>query len=135
MKKYLLLLICATALFSSCKKETFVQDTPNRTILVDLKPADWKLSSDNHSYYQNISLPENDQYLNQSGQVIVAMAFEDENQYEALPMVYEGFAYGFYYKPGVLTVTVDDVYGTDKITPPNAIVTAKITLLDGQIIN
>jgi len=133
MKKYLLLLLCVTAIgLSSCKKETIAPVT-NRTILVDIFKGDWKLTSDGRSYFKTISVPENDAYFNKSGHIVVAMSFENPNIFEGLPQVYKNIAYTFDAGVGYVNVYFSDPSGAT-IGAPTFDSTVKITLIDAQLI-
>ena len=47
MKKLILLLLCTATLgLASCKKDTIVQETPNRTYNFTIQPNQWVLSQD-----------------------------------------------------------------------------------------
>lgn len=138
MKKALLLFFCAaTVMLSSCKKEVISPETTNLTILSDIFPNDWTLSADGLSYFTRISVPENDDFYNQNGSVVVAMSFENLNVYEALPQTYKGFSYRFTYEPGYVTIYLNDPYGQPLVAGdrPTFESTAKIALLDGQLID
>ena len=138
MKKALLLFFCAaTVMLSSCKKEVISPETTNLTILSDIFPNDWKLTPDRLSYVVEISVPENDEFYNQNGSVVVAMSFENLNVYEALPQTYKGFSYRFTYEPGKVKIYLSDPYGQVLVADdePTFESTAKISLLDGQLID
>lgn len=58
MKKFILLLICTATLgLVSCKKDTIVQETPNRTYNYTIQPDQWVLSTDglNLTYEKSLS--------------------------------------------------------------------------------
>ena len=51
MKKLILLLLCTATLgLASCKKDTIVQETPNRTYNFTIQPNQWVLSQDGETY-------------------------------------------------------------------------------------
>lgn len=135
MKKYLLLLLCTAAIgLSSCKKDTLVTEPLNRTILFDIRPNDWVLSGNGLGYYKDVSVPENNVNFNKSGHVVVSMSFEAADVFEGLPQVYQGVTYRYSAEPGFVTLYVGNANGT-AVGRPTGTVTAKITLIDGQLIN
>lgn len=51
MRKLILLLLCTATLgLASCKKDTIIQDTPNRTYNFTIQPNQWVLSQDKLTY-------------------------------------------------------------------------------------
>lgn len=136
MKKYLLLLLIACTGLASCKKETFITEPLNRTILVDIAPNKWVLSANRLEYSTVINIPENNVNFNHSGGIIVAMSFEDADEYDALPHLYTNTNdnYRFTSRPGSLTILLSNLNGVTPI-PPDGLVTAKITLVDANLID
>ena len=135
MKKYVLLLLCTITLgLSSCKKEEFVTEPLNRTILVDITPNQWVPSGNGAGFYLDIDVPENNSSFNKSGHVVVSMSFDDPVVFEGLPQVYQGITYRYSAEPGIVTVYVGNANGT-AAGRPTGTVTAKITLIDGQLID
>jgi hypothetical protein len=135
MKKYILLLLCTVAIsISSCKKETLITEPVNRTILFDIRPNDWVLSGNGLGYYKDVAVPENNDSFNRSGHVVVSMSFDDPLVYEGLPQVYQGVTYRYSAEPGFVTLYVGNANGT-AAGRPSGTVTAKITLIDGQLID
>lgn len=135
MKKYLLLLLCTiTVGLSSCKKETFITEPQNRTILFDIRPSDWVVSGNGLGFYKDVVVPENNDSFNRNGHVVVSMAFDDPLVYEGLPQVYQGVTYRYSAEPGFVTLYVGNANGS-AVARPTGTVTAKITLIDGQLID
>ncbi|WP_316818717.1 hypothetical protein [Pedobacter nyackensis] len=55
MKKLILLLLCTATLgLVSCKKETLIQENPNRTYNFTIQPNQWVLSNDGFTYTADI---------------------------------------------------------------------------------
>jgi hypothetical protein len=55
MKKLIFLLLCTATLgLVSCKKDTIVQETPNRTYNFTIQPSEWVRSSDGFTYTADI---------------------------------------------------------------------------------
>jgi len=56
MKKFIILLLCTATLgLVSCKKDTIIQDTPNRTYNFTIQPNQWVLSQDGLTFTAEIS--------------------------------------------------------------------------------
>lgn len=104
MKKLILLLLCTATLgLVSCKKDTIVQETPNKTILFDITPDKWVLSQDGFTYTaQYNNLPEIDDFgLTIEGH-IVAISFPNYAEYIQLPYVFATDSYSYsVYKNGI----------------------------------
>jgi len=136
MKKSILLILCALTLgLSSCKKEIITPESSNRTILVDILAADWQTTDGGYTYFRDISVPQNTKNFNDIGQIIVAMSFENVTVYEGLPQVYQGLSYRFTSDPGFVTIILSDPDGAIVSHAPTFDATAKITLVDAQLIN
>lgn len=135
MRKYLLLFLCTLTIgLSSCKKETLITEPSNRTILIDIRPSDWVLSGNGLGYYKDVVVPENNNSFNKSGHVVASMSFDDPVVFEGLPQVYQGVTYRYSAEPGFVTLYVGNANGT-AAGRPTSTVTAKITLIDGQLID
>lgn len=129
------MLLCTVTIgLSSCKKEVIVPETSNRTILLDIKPNDWQVSGDRLGFYKDISVPENTPYFNNNGHVVVSMSFDNADVFEGLPQVYNGVTYRYSAEPNIVTVYVGNANGTAAARPIGT-VTAKITLIDGILID
>jgi len=137
MKKYLLLILCTITLgLSSCEKEVLVPNSSNRTILVDIFPNDWRTDDNGFTYYKVINVPENTANFNDIGHIAVSMSFEDVDVYEGLPQVYGNVSYRFTTEPGYVTIHLNNPAGNSiRVTQPTFESTAKITLIDSQLIN
>lgn len=134
-KTVLFLFLCLVTLgISSCEKEVFVPEQSNRTFLFDIMPADWRTDDGGRTWFREIDVPENDNYFNSTGQIIVSMSFEDVNIYETLPQTFQGLTYRVRSGIGFVSIEVGDPYG-DPISAPNFESTAKVTLLDATPIN
>jgi len=115
-------------LFSSCiKKEVVI---PNTTIVTDVLPSDWRYSSGSQTYYVSINMPELDQYTNSTYGILVSFSAGNDI-YEAVPEVYNGYAYSFTHRPGLLTLEVQGANGST-VSPPNYTIRVKIVLVASQ---
>ncbi len=135
MKKFIFLLLCTATLgLVSCKKDTIVNNILPRTILFDIAANSWKTTDGGKTYFTEINVPENDDDFNQSGGVVVSMAFDaNRSIFDGLPNVYQGLSYQFSSEPGYVVIYVDAIEGDT--FPPPAAATAKIVLVDSEIID
>jgi hypothetical protein len=127
--------------FSACKKTTMVNKTVNQAFsaLYTIQPGDWVQGQNQDGsffYYTNLSVPELDEVINDHGGVEVYISFDDQSvtakNYETLPEVVDGVAYGSLHTTGSVTI---DLRGADGggLTSAIAIpITAKIVLIDAQ---
>lgn len=131
MKKYLLLFLCTlTVGLSSCKKEVIAPALQNRTVLVNIPPANWDLKADGTGYYTIIDVPENTSNFNQIGHIVVALSF-GSSVFEGLPEVYQNNTYRFDSRPKQVTLYIERVGNTPAVKP-TVTVTAKVTLIDAE---
>lgn len=125
MKKIILLLICITTLgLVSCKKETIVKTTPNRTIVFDVQPSEWKLTTDGLSYFVELNnIPEIDDYSVQNEGTLVYISYPNSTgaytSYIQMPFVYNIDAYSYeVYKGGVrIDIQSSDNQDTTPLKP------------------
>ncbi|RZL02933.1 MAG: hypothetical protein EOO89_28590, partial [Pedobacter sp.] len=62
MKKLLLLLLCTTTLgLVSCKKDNIIQETPNRTIILNIQPNQWVRDADGGTITASLGIDEIDE--------------------------------------------------------------------------
>lgn len=132
--KYLSILALVFTLFfaSSCTKEynTIEEVIPNRTIVYTVPVSGWSFNASDGTYITNINMPEIDNVVFENDGVVVAAMF-DSNTYEVLPQVYGGYSYTYYYKPGLLTVSIQGANGSQGVRPNNPI-TFKIVLIPSE---
>ncbi|WP_316812121.1 hypothetical protein [Pedobacter heparinus] len=135
MKKLILLLLCTATLgLVSCKKDTIVNNILPRTISYDIPTSAWKTSDGGRSYFTEVNVPENNDDFNQSGGVIVSMAFDaNKSIFDGLPNVYQGLSYQFSSEPNYVVIYVDGIDG-QVISPPSA-ARVKIVLVDSELID
>lgn len=61
MKKLLLLILCTATLgLVSCKKDTIIQETPNRTYVYTIQPGSWVTSNNGEIHTASLNIPEID---------------------------------------------------------------------------
>ena len=102
-------------LFTSCTKEYVAPQNSSQTILVSVPKDAWR-TRDGINYQTTISVPELTSYINETGQVLVYLSF-DNTRYELIPEVRDDISYSFSQGPGFLTIYAQDLVGSG-ITPP-----------------
>ena len=102
-------------LFTSCTKEYIAPANTGQTILVSISQDAWR-TNDGINYKATISVPELTSYLNETGQVLVYLSF-DNSSYQLIPEIRNDISYSFSNGPGLVTIYAQDLDGTG-ITPP-----------------
>lgn len=132
MKALLLVpMLLFAVFFTGCSKDGDVV-IPNRTILTTVRSGDWKLNpdNDNKSYSVTLDMPEIDGNVNQTHGILVSVS-ADGTGFEAIPDVYNGFAFSYTHQPGSLTIETQSVEGTAG-APPGGDITVKIVIVVSQ---
>jgi len=135
MKVKLLLLLCLVTLgLSSCKKDTIVQDTPNRTIIYTIQPQDWVPYPDGKGFKAITKLPEVDELnVDIEGILVYLDHPEDVNSYIQLPYVYNGYSYSYKQVVGGITVEIQtSEYSTVRPTKPDGPIRMKVVLIPSK---
>jgi len=100
MKKLTILMLCiATLGLASCKKETIVENTPNRTIIFDKPANSWRLlSGTTNTYYVDLVADEIDDINVQDEGVLVYISTDGTNSsgYFQIPNHSQNFDYDIY---------------------------------------
>ncbi|KLT65974.1 MULTISPECIES: hypothetical protein [Pedobacter] len=142
MKKLTILMLCiATLGLASCKKDTIIEPSMNKTIIVDVLPSDWVLSSDRNTYSVQLDkitgLSEIDGYHLDNEATIVAISYPNANgnftSYSALPFVYNLQSYSYtVYIGGILLEAQNSDTQTVAPVRPTTKVRVKITLIAAE---
>lgn len=126
MKKFIIPLFLIMFSLASCTKEYVV---PNRTIITELRAADWvNVSNQGRNFYAEIDMPEIDEYVNEHHGVLLYISFGDR-AYEQVPQVYNGVSYSYYTRPGQIVLELQSSDGVATVTPPGSM-TVKIVLIE-----
>ncbi|MET3113927.1 hypothetical protein AAKU52_001659 [Pedobacter sp. CG_S7] len=137
MKQSFLLLLCiATLGLSSCKKETFIQETPNRTINIDIQPNQWVRSSDGFTYTATLNIKEIDQVtLDDEGVLVYLPHPTNVNSSIPLPYTFDTQAYSYEIFNGGIAIDLQssDFQNAVPIAPTKAI-KAKIVIIPSTYI-
>ncbi|MBY0244392.1 MAG: hypothetical protein K2Q03_02950 [Sphingobacteriaceae bacterium] len=136
MKKILTLFLAVTLLgLSSCQKDTIInQTTPNRTIVVDIRPDQWVLSSNGLTYSADLKIREIDAFHIQNEGTLVYMSYEpvggSATGYQQLPFVYDVDAFSYSVYPGGLSVDIQSLdYQATTPMKPVKLIRFKIVLV------
>lgn len=136
MKQSFLLILCiATLGLASCKKDTIIQETPNRTFNYDIQPNQWVLSDD-FTYTAQLDIPEFDQISLQDEGVLVYLSHPvSASSYVQLPYTFDTDAYSYEHFDGGIAI---DIQSSDRqaTTPvrPNVPIKAKIVLIPSNYV-
>ncbi|MBC7567687.1 MAG: hypothetical protein H7223_12070 [Pedobacter sp.] len=137
MKKLLFLLLCTTTLgLVSCKKDTIIQETPNRTYNVNIQPNQWVLSQDGLTYTYVWRRSEIDKITVDDEGVLVYLSHPlNSSNYIQLPYVFDVDAYSYELFNGGINI---DIQSSDLQAPaprkPNVVVTAKLVVLPSKYV-
>lgn len=129
MKKIGLLILPLLLLISACETNEYV--VPNRTVVVNIQPGEWRSVDGGINYTAPIDMPEIDDYFNERGGVLAYLSLGDRT-YEALPQVYGGIAYNYITRPGQVVLELQSSDGQGRISPPANVITVKIVLIDSE---
>ena len=135
MKKLLLLILCTTTLgLVSCKKDTIIQETPNRTIILNIQPNQWIESTDGGTFTAELNIPEIDQ-LNVDIEGILVYLDHPVNvsSYIQLPYVFQGAAYSYEQFTGGLAIDIQRAeFATQDPTKPTVPIRLKVVLIPSR---
>ncbi len=132
MKKLLFLILCTTTLgLVSCKKDTIINETPNRTFIYTIQPNDWKFSSDKFNYTATLDVNEIDDITMDDEAVLVYITHPiNSSSYVQVPFTYDVNTYSYeLYKGGIsIDIQSSDAQATTPVKPTKPI-TAKIIII------
>jgi len=140
MKIKILLLLCiATLGLASCKKETIVQETQNRTFNYTILPSDWTTSDNGLTYSTTLNVNEIDQITLDDEGVLVYLNHPSDianpDAYIQLPYVYNVDAYSYKLSKGKIRIDIQssDDQSTLAIKPTKNL-KAKIVILPSKYV-
>lgn len=137
MKIKILLLLCiATLGLASCKKETIVQETQNRTFNYTIQPSEWKSNSGGLNYTATLNVKEIDQItLDDEGVLVYLNHPVIQGSYIQVPYTYDVNAYSYeLFKGGInIDIQSSDAQAT-KPTAPTKPVSVKIVILPSRYV-
>jgi hypothetical protein len=135
MKLKLLLLFCIAAIgLSSCEKETLVQDTPNRTIILDVQPDEWEAYENGKGFTVDLPVNEIDQFNVEIEGILVYLDHPANTpSYIQLPYVYSGVSYSYEHYNGGIALDIQAAeFATMSPNRPTAPIRVKIVLIPSR---
>lgn len=134
MKKILTLVCCTILLAATSCTKKYITPSNVTAIYTINGTTGWKVYTDdggNKSYSSVLSdLPEQDQYAQQNGGVLVYISYDEGATYEALPEVYNGISYSYTSSVGSITIYAQNSNGSQLAAPPADNIKVKVVLVD-----
>lgn len=134
MKKILLALLIGTAALavtSSCTKE-YYDVVPSITKIASKNANQWVRASSNEVYV-DVDIPELTDYFVDQGIVNVAISFDEEITYNAIPATIGAVSYSYDYTTGSVRIYAEDPILEDGVTiDPPAHIVVKISLTEAD---
>lgn len=139
MKKTLLFLSIMILGITSCTETEYIQPepalNPNIAYVVELPANGWERVS-NRMVKFDIPMRDLTEYFVLQGNVAVALSFDNEDSYDALPATLDGISYSVNYGIGWVTITMDDPLAENvNIPAPTGLVVAKIILSETDYVD
>ncbi len=132
MKKFILLFLCTATLgLVSCKKDTIIQETPNRTYNFTIQPNQWVLSADRLTYTYEWKHNAIDEITVDDEGVLVYISHPlTSNSYIQLPYVYNVDAYSYELFVGGIAIDIQSSDNQDdEPLRPTKPVLAKVVVI------
>lgn len=132
MKKLIFLILCTATLgLVSCKKDTIIQDTPNRTYNFTIQPNQWVLSSDglNYTYEWRNSIID-EITVDDEGVLVYISHPVNSSSYIQLPYVYDVDAYSYELFVGgiALDIQSSDYQATQPVKPTKPVLVKVVVI-------
>jgi hypothetical protein len=122
-------LLFSIILFGACKKTEIQQVNQIFSAVYSVQGSSWATTDGGLSYSTSLTVPELDNVIQAQGGVVVYLSFDNGTDYEAIPEVFDGIAYGAIHATGSVTLDLHAVSGST-LTPPTGTILAKVLLLD-----
>lgn len=132
MKKLILLLLCTATLgLASCKKDTIIQDTPNRTYNFTIQPNQWVRSQDGYTLTYEWFNNAIDQITVDDEGVLVYISHPlTSASYIQLPYTYNVAAYSYELFKGGIAIDIQSSDFQQAIpNPPTKPVVVKVVVI------
>jgi hypothetical protein len=130
--RLLLVLFCiATLGLASCKKDTYIQETQNRTIIYTIQPSDWQVTNNGRTITTDIDLPEIDQLnVDVEGVLVYLDHPVNVDSYIQLPYVYNGASYTYEHFNGGVAVQIQrSEFSSQNPSIPTIPIRVKVVLI------
>lgn len=137
MKKLLLLILCTTTLgLVSCKKDTIIQETPNRTFIYTIQPNSWKETNGGQMQTAELSIPEIDDITMDDEAVLVYITHPAlSTSYIQVPYTWNSNAYSYELYKGGIDINIQSADNQDRvIKAPTTAITAKIVIIPSNFV-
>lgn len=136
MKKFLLAFLIGMATLaatSSCTKE-YYDIVPSITMVYERTASQWQRNSSNQIYI-DLNVPELTSYYVNQGIVNLAISFDNENTYNAIPATIEAVSYSYDYATGSVRIYAEDPILESGISiDPPAHIFVKISLTEADYV-
>jgi hypothetical protein len=129
--KFVAALLSTMVLFSSCTKTVTNKVDQAFSAIYTLNASGWGTTDAGLSYSTSLNVPELDSYMQTNGGVLVYLSFDNGANYEAIPEVFNGIAYGSIHSVGQVIIDLHAVDGST-INAPGAAILAKVVLIDAS---
>lgn len=132
MRKLILLLLCTATLgLASCKKDTIVQETSNKSIIYDIAPNQWTTTDGGKTYTNSFTkIPEVDQYGLENEGTLVYISYNNETSYIQVPFVYNLDSYSYEVSNNKLVLTIQSSsFSAPNPTKPITNVRVKVVIV------
>jgi len=137
MKNLILLILCTATLgLVSCKKETIIQESANRTFIYTIRSNSWTLSADQQTFSTILDIPEVDGVTLDDEAVLVYITNPGEpGKQKQLPFVYNVDAYSYEISNGQIKIDIESSdYQNRTPIKPNADITAKVIIIPSTFV-
>jgi hypothetical protein len=135
MKKLLLLLLCTTTLgLVSCKKDNIIQETPNRTIILNIQPNQWVRDADGGTITASLGIDEIDKpNVDIEGILVYIDHPVDVNSYIQLPYTFAGSVFSYEHFIGGIRIDIQrSEYATVNPQMPTEKIRVKVVLIPSR---
>jgi hypothetical protein len=135
MKKLLLLLLFTTTLgLVSCKKDTILQETPNRTIILNVQPNQWVRDADGGTITATLGIEEIDRLNVDIEGILVYIDHPVEvSSYIQLPYTFAGSVFSYEHYNGGIRIDIQrSEYATTNPQMPTQSIRVKVVLIPSR---
>ncbi|MGF7041451.1 hypothetical protein M2273_004717 [Mucilaginibacter lappiensis] len=136
MKKILTLVCCTILLAATSCTKKYITPANITAIYTITGTTGWKVYTDdagNKSWSSVLSdLPEQDQFAQENGGVLVYISYDKGATYEALPEVYNGISYSYTSEVGAVTIFAQGANGAHLAQAPADDIKVKVVLVDSS---
>ena len=122
MKKILTLVCCTILLAATSCTKKYITPSNVTAIYTINGTTGWEVYTDDggkKSWFSKLeNLPEQDQYAQETGGVLVYISYDEGATYEALPEVYNGISYSYTSEVGRIRIFAQNSNGSQLAAPP-----------------